>query len=155
MKQFLKDQALLTSLHLLLVIGTIAGAIFAGHTKLAFSLGFAGAVAGFSMCIKCKYLLLLPLDLLIGERTEIVQFSYASSGIDLKFQPSMTCQMWKFYSGMSKKFRLLIPVPSKCGQPPAVQAPVKDQKIKIYYYRFSGILCGWEPVTHQEGNRHG
>ena len=139
MKQYLLDQAFLvfSAILFMIIIPSFCGPIFTFIFELNILLSF-----GFL----CRRILILPFDLLYGKMTQVVYFSAQTGREELEFFNTPHCCIWKFYYGSNDTLSLLVPVAVTKNEQHYIHCPVKDQRIKITYYRFSRLLCTWEPV---------
>lgn len=145
MRKFLIDQTQLLIPHIFIGVALLLGAWFSDDFRVELIMLTSGVVVIFSMCIRCKYLLLLPLDMLIGKKTDVVYFSKVCGGINLEFNKELICPEWCFYCCADKKMQLLLPVSLPKDKLKAMIIPAKDQKLSITYYKLSGLLCYWGP----------
>lgn len=93
-----------------------------------------------------KTILILPLDLLQGPVEQDVYFSkmYNISGYEF-FKEKCYCE-WNFYFGATGALTLVVPVCMAYEDILQMDRPETDQKIKVRYYKYSKILCSWEPL---------
>ena len=104
---------------------------------------FAAALIGFSMICFCWRVLALPLDLLAGSVTKELFFSSQSSEPGVFFPRQLGYTAWKFYRGGSETITLLVLAEWSAVKEERIQAPPKDRRLTVKYYRFSKILLCW------------
>lgn len=150
MKNFVADQAGQLAIFLVLLTDMIVGFVCISDGQMKYWLFICILLNLLFLCVNCKWILLLPLDLWLGEKAEVVHFSCVTGGVRLRLRPAFYCAQWRFYCGMSQTYHLLIPIPTENVQVSAVTIPQKDQKVRIFYYPLSGILCGWEEVQEEK-----
>lgn len=93
-------------------------------------------------CILCYRILLLPLDLIYGKCEADVKFSRQFVLMHYHTDPKLNVCIWRFYKS-KKKLDLVNPFLKKRDEIVFSKTPPKDQTIKIYYYKYSKILCSW------------
>ena len=103
-------------------------------------------MAIFIIVVFCHRILLLPLDLIVGKKQAVVYFSYQYCVEDGEMITRKHFVEWKFYYGSNQKICLLAPYAIPEGGILHLTTPARDQKVKITYYRYSKILCHWEPA---------
>lgn len=143
MKRFIIDQTLILAsgvglmICMPLVFDSIFTAVF--DIMVATSCGYLG-----------RHALLLPLDLLKGKITEYCYFSAQIGLIDYEFSKGKCCPEWKFRKE-NQTFVLVVPAATMTLQEnsqeqPHIEWPMREEKIRITYYRFSKILLSYEPI---------
>ena len=139
MKKYIIDRLVLLALGICFMIYTpySAGPIFTIIGEITLILSFG---------ILCHRVLLLPLDLIVGKKQAVVYFGYQYCVEDGEMITRKHFVEWKFYYGSNQKICLLAPyaIPKDTLMHPTT--PARDQKVKITYYRYSKILCHWEPA---------
>lgn len=139
MKKYIIDRLVLLALGICFMIYTpySAGPIFTIIGEITLILSFG---------ILCHRVLLLPLDLIVGKKQAVVYFSYQYCVEDGEMITRKHFVEWKFYYGSNQKICLLAPYAIPEGGILHLTTPARDQKVKITYYRYSKILCHWEPA---------
>ena len=103
-------------------------------------------MAIFIIVVFCHRILLLPLDLIVGKKQAVVYFSLNYWGAGGETITRKQFAEWKFYYGSNQQIRLLVPYAVPEGKILDLTTPARNQKVKITYYRYSKILCHWEPA---------
>lgn len=101
--------------------------------------------------VLCKPVLLLPFDLILGQKTETCLFSrHIIYGRYDFFRNRYYCT-WRFYA-KNEKIDLIVPASLKRADILSLAEPPKDQILEITYFRFSKILYSWERKNSVEMN---
>lgn len=137
MKEYVIDQVLFLAIGIwiMIFIPTMCGHILI--LMIIFEL-----MAGLSFGYLCRRILVLPLDILLKKRTEIVYFSRMNTDLYEFFKGKYYCE-WVFYSSKGT-ISVLVPVALCQVEILNMEKPVVNQKVRICFYRFSKILYSWE-----------
>ena len=92
----------------------------------------------------CRRIILLPIDLLRGKKTNYAYFSTQCSKENYEFFKNTYCVEWKFRYSNGYTIKLLVPYDMTENDLSIFEQPPKDKKVKITYLRFSKILLQWE-----------
>lgn len=133
MKRFLVDQMLF----LLCGIGIII--LIPRYCGPAFSI-FLIALAVLSWGFLCRRLLLMPLDFIVGKKTQTVFYATQRTAYTFEFFNGMHCKEWKFYFGNNQTIYLLYPDSLTNRNNICLPIPKNDEKVIITYYKHSKIL---------------
>ena len=96
-----------------------------------------------SLTYLCRRILILPLDCILKKRSADVFFSQVSSLNNYEFFKGKYCCEWKFYYSKGT-VEVLVPVALTKEEIHNMEKPLVNQKVRIYYYRFSKILYSWK-----------
>lgn len=136
MKLYLLDRTLYLFTGILLVIGSC----IYFPTVLAV---IAVILIVLSWGIICYPLVLLPLDLVLGKRTEMFHFSTQLCLDELEFfKKRYTCS-WKFWNN-KKQLVLIVPLSYTQEQIDQISHPPRDRLLRVTYYPCSKIMISWE-----------
>lgn len=136
MKNYFLDRLLLMNL---LILGCVLSwIVFPAPEALSSSI-----ILFVCLVIFCKRILLVPVDLLAGKRTKIVYFSTVLGGEQLRFNSKYHCSLWKFYYGSKSTIVLLNRDVKRNYDVFGCKTPPQNKKIKITYWKYSGILLCW------------
>lgn len=138
MKKYLLDQ--IGTMTIILVLATALHFSTKNHKVLAMVLD-VGLLIPYGYL--CRRMLLLPLDLLFGKKTEILYFSRMSNIQEYELFSNQCCCLWQFYSSTGT-VKLLVPASVPYSKILELDKPKTDQKVRICYYPYSKILYSWE-----------
>ena len=133
MKRFLIDQMLF----LLCGIGIII--LIPRYCGPTFSI-FLVALVVLSWGFLCRRLLLIPLDFIVGKKTQTVFFATQRNAYTFEFFNGLCCKEWKFYFGNNQTMSLLYPNSLEDRNNNSLPIPKNDEKEIITYYKHSKIL---------------
>ena len=140
MKRIILDQALS-----LLCAGILMFGIPFACNGVILPIVIMEAIVLFNTVLLYRIALFLPLDLIIGPRTEEAFFSRKA----LTFQ----CEFFRKYLYMEVRFMcngkhlcLIFPACRKAEDLNNVPLPPKDTRLRITYYRFTKILKSYEVI---------
>jgi len=94
----------------------------------------------------CKSIIFLPLDLILGKQEEIIVFKRVDNVQEYEFFRN-TCFCEWIFNSRNGTVILINPVAMKEEEIYAMEQPLHEQKVRIYYYRYSKILCSWEALN--------
>ena len=136
-------------LWLLAMIGGILFGIYILRQEiLIFWILFYGFLVGFG----AKELLLLLIDILLGERgkeEKVLYFWRDLRYINLDFFPKKMTSIWCFiYSekGKNYKVELIMPIALEEKDIERIDRPQIHDKVRVTYYKWSKIICSWEKI---------
>lgn len=137
MKKLIVDQAVFLGIGIaiMILIPTFCGPIFTVFFQIIVALCWS---------YLCQRILFLPLDVILGKKSQTVYYSAPHSIDSLEFFKRTNYYVLKFYFEKDKTLKLLLPTPIETAE---TVLPPKDMKIRITYYRFSKILLEWEQST--------
>ena len=138
MKKYLTDQCLVLGIGLVIVVYFL----YLFRVRLWFA-WLLGTIILLPVVFVCRRLLVLPLDLLMGKKTEEVRFSARTDARELQFSREFYCYEWEFRNDRDHAFRLLIPEATKAT---SITQPKKDRRVRITYYRTARLLLSWEII---------
>ena len=117
---------------------------------ILFSYSFVGTIIAIPIFAYLVWrILLFPIDLIVGKKTEIVYFSKQSGAEFLYcygFIRNTGVYLWDFYHRNNKLLTLLVPIVVNIKKGEEIDQPCANAKVRITYYKYSKILCNWEPV---------
>lgn len=91
----------------------------------------------------CREILLLPLDLLLGAKSEEMHFSRLFYIERCEFHPGKKYAIWQFYRDDHKIRRLIVPALKK-EKALLSDIPKADQKMFVKYYQLSKIVVTYK-----------
>ena len=138
MRRFIIDQLIFLAVGIVFMIfvpffcGTIFTYVFESIILIAW-------------CYQCRWLILIPIDCLLGKTTQIVYFANECGIHEYEFFKNSYCFEWKVYFSENHTIRLLVPDCTSANHD-KVSQPQRDQRIKVIYFKLSKILLNWEPL---------
>lgn len=139
MRKYVIDQITLPVFSILMIlVGVIC---FEGIAFLIVAL-----IMLFLSCFLCYRVLLLPLDLICGKQEAEVRFSRQYVLMHYHTDLKRSICIWRFYEDQ-RKLDLVNPDLTKREDIVDSHTPPKNKTIKIYYYKYSKILCSWEQAN--------
>ena len=139
MKEYLKDQAI--ELVILICMFLACPLAYTPEVTLVARILIVYSILGLDY-----RLILFPLDLICGKKSEIVYYESGVSSICLEFSKGKFCPQWKFTYGQNRLI-LLVPIVMTDETIQQLERPVQREKITITYYRFSKILLSYQSST--------
>ena len=92
-----------------------------------------GGAAILSWGFLCRWILLLPIDLVLGKKEKTVYFSGMGLTEHLEFFPKTAYDEWKFYYGSKNTLTLLFPTADPKESTSKDAMPPRDAKVRITY----------------------
>lgn len=136
MKLYLLDKSLYLLVGILLAIGSCV------YFPVVLAV-IAVILIALSWGVICYPLVLLPIDLVLGERTEMMYFSAQLCLDELEFfSKKYTCS-WKFWNN-KKQLILIMPLSYTQEQLDQISYPPRDRLLHVTYYPCSKIMISWE-----------
>jgi len=140
MKEFIIDKALV------LIIGIFVVCLIPTFCGPVFTLIFE-TLALLLWWILCKTVILLPLDLILGAKSDLLYFSRCRYSDKLEFFRNKYYSEWEFYT-KDKKLVVLVN-PFVVSQKELLSSNIsKDRLLEVRYYRFSKIIHDYAEITH-------
>jgi len=140
MKQYVKDQ-----IGVLVIISILVLFLFLVSRQQFWPLFILGLALMVTYGYLCRRVLLLPLDLLVGKKTETLYFSRMCNINNYElFSEDYYCE-WRFYSSKGT-VKVLVPVAMSMEESQNMDRPRTDQRVRVCYYKHSKILVSWENV---------
>lgn len=137
---------------LLWLLATIGGILFGIYILRQEILIFWILFYGFLVGSGAKELLLLLIDILLGERgkeEKVLYFWRDLRYINLDFFPKKMTSIWCFiYSekGKNYKVELIMPIALEEKDIERIDRPQIQDKVRVIYYKWSKIICSWEKI---------
>ena len=137
---------------LMWIMGMIAGDIFLIHILDGLFLVFWLPVFSLPAVFLAKEIILLPIDILLGERgkeEKVLYFWRDLRYINLDFFPKKMTSIWCFiYSekGKNYKVELIMPIALEEKDIERIDRPQIQDKVRVTYYKWSKIICSWEKI---------
>ena len=133
MREYIFDQILVLIIGLCVVclLPTFCGPIF----TLVFEM-----IAVFCWWMLCKRVLLLPLDLILGKKVDLLYFSNYQNVDKLELFRNKYYFEWKFYTHDKQSVVLINPHVFPEENIHSQQSLAEDKLLEVHYYRLSKIM---------------
>lgn len=140
MKEFIIDKALVIMIGIFVIclIPTFCGPVFTLILE---------TLALLLWWILCKTVILFPLDLILGAKSDLLYFSRCRYSDKLEFFRNKYYSEWEFYNKEKKPIVLVNPF--VVSQKDLLSSNMSENTLlEVRYYRFSKIIHDYAEITH-------